>query len=37
MVTDNVRFWTNWPELQQSKDFVTDTLAGVKWLLEQKT
>jgi hypothetical protein len=33
----NYRFWTNWPELQQSKDAVKDTLNGVKWLLEVGT
>ena len=27
-------FWTNWPGLQRSKEFVSDTLEGVKWLLE---
>ena len=27
-------FWTNWPRMQRSKEFVNDTLAGVKWLLE---
>ncbi|KAI7104682.1 hypothetical protein KC352_g37246 [Hortaea werneckii] len=26
-------FWTNWPELPRSKEFVQDTLKGVKWLL----
>lgn len=29
-------FWTNWPQLDQSKVFVEDTIRGVKWLLEQK-
>ena len=28
-------FWTNWPALQQSRDFVEDTVKGVGWLLEQ--
>lgn len=27
-------FWTNWPLLPLVTDFVKDTLAGVKWLLE---
>ncbi|KAK3714226.1 hypothetical protein LTR37_008028 [Vermiconidia calcicola] len=27
-------FWTNWPTMPRSKEFVDDTLAGVKWLLE---
>ncbi|CAK4033077.1 AB hydrolase superfamily [Lecanosticta acicola] len=27
-------FWTNWPLLERSKDFVKDTLQGFKWLLE---
>ncbi|KAF2853990.1 alpha/beta-hydrolase [Plenodomus tracheiphilus IPT5] len=27
-------FWTNYPELEESKRFVGDTLRGVKWLLE---
>jgi acetyl esterase/lipase len=27
-------FWTNWPELEESRKFVADTLTGVKWLLE---
>ncbi|TKA76797.1 hypothetical protein B0A55_05852 [Friedmanniomyces simplex] len=27
-------FWTNWPTLQRSHDFVHDTLEGMKWLLE---
>jgi acetyl esterase/lipase len=26
-------FWTNYPELEESKKFVKDTLRGVKWLL----
>ncbi|KAI0895716.1 putative lipase/esterase [Annulohypoxylon nitens] len=29
-------FWTNWPQLEQSRQFVEDTREGVKWLLEQK-
>ncbi|KAI2628058.1 putative lipase/esterase [Hypomontagnella submonticulosa] len=29
-------FWTNWPQLEKSREFVEDTLKGVKWLLEQK-
>ncbi|KAH9884891.1 putative lipase/esterase [Xylariomycetidae sp. FL2044] len=29
-------FWTNFPELARSREFVEDTLRGVKWLLEQK-
>jgi acetyl esterase/lipase len=28
-------FWTNYPELEASKQFVKDTLAGVEWLLEK--
>ncbi|KAH9869547.1 hypothetical protein IAQ61_006754 [Plenodomus lingam] len=28
-------FWTNYPELEQSKRFVEDTLMGVRWLLER--
>lgn len=27
-------FWTNWPDLKESHDFVADTLRGVKWLLD---
>lgn len=27
-------FWTNWPQLERSKEFVADTLRGMKWLLE---
>ncbi|KAF2787467.1 alpha/beta-hydrolase [Melanomma pulvis-pyrius CBS 109.77] len=27
-------FWTNWPELERSEEFVKDTVRGVKWLLE---
>lgn len=26
-------FWTNWPTMERSKQFVQDTLEGVKWLL----
>ncbi|KAI5359927.1 putative alpha/beta hydrolase-3 [Septoria linicola] len=26
-------FWTNWPELDRSKEFVQHTLAGFRWLL----
>lgn len=26
-------FWTNWPLMNQSTEFVNDTLTGVKWLL----
>ncbi|KAK6949357.1 hypothetical protein Daesc_009432 [Daldinia eschscholtzii] len=29
-------FWTNWPQLERSREFVEDTVKGVKWLLEQK-
>ncbi|KAI1414072.1 putative lipase/esterase [Hypoxylon sp. FL1857] len=29
-------FWTNWPQLERSREFVEDTLKGVRWLLEQK-
>ncbi|KAL0932936.1 lipase 2 [Colletotrichum truncatum] len=29
-------FWTNFPYLKQSKQFVEDTVKGVRWLLEQK-
>jgi hypothetical protein len=28
-------FWTNYPELEESKKFVRDTLKGVRWLLEK--
>ncbi|KAF1836372.1 alpha/beta-hydrolase [Decorospora gaudefroyi] len=28
-------FWTNYPELQASKDFVEDTVKGLRWLLER--
>jgi acetyl esterase/lipase len=28
-------FWTNYPECEESKKFVGDTLRGVKWLLEE--
>ncbi|KAF2677450.1 alpha/beta-hydrolase [Lentithecium fluviatile CBS 122367] len=27
-------FWTNYPELKRSTEFVRDTLQGVRWLLE---
>ncbi|EME44667.1 hypothetical protein DOTSEDRAFT_72203 [Dothistroma septosporum NZE10] len=27
-------FWANWPTMNRSKEFVRDTLEGVKWLLE---
>ena len=27
-------FWTNWPELEESKKFIRDLVAGVRWLLE---
>jgi len=30
-------FWTNFPELDMSKKFVQDTLAGVKWLLDRSS
>ncbi|KAI1392923.1 putative lipase/esterase [Hypoxylon trugodes] len=30
-------FWTNWPQLERSRQFVEDTVKGVKWLLEQKS
>ncbi|KAI0149720.1 putative lipase/esterase [Hypoxylon sp. NC0597] len=30
-------FWTNWPQLERSREFVQDTAKGVKWLLEQKS
>ncbi|EMC97610.1 hypothetical protein BAUCODRAFT_459685 [Baudoinia panamericana UAMH 10762] len=26
-------FWTNWPKMQRSIDFVNDTLEGFRWLL----
>ncbi|KAF2166742.1 hypothetical protein M409DRAFT_66336 [Zasmidium cellare ATCC 36951] len=29
-------FWTNWPQLKRSKEFVDDTLTGVKWLLDEE-
>ncbi|TEA15168.1 AB hydrolase superfamily protein [Colletotrichum sidae] len=29
-------FWTNYPRLTQSRQFVEDTVKGVRWLLEQK-
>ncbi|KAI4947437.1 hypothetical protein J4E91_006791 [Alternaria rosae] len=28
-------FWTNYPELEESRGFVEDTLMGVRWLLEK--
>jgi hypothetical protein len=28
------RFWTNWPLLERSKEFVADTLKGFTWLLD---
>jgi acetyl esterase/lipase len=28
-------FWTNYPELEKSTEFVQDTLKGVRWLLER--
>ena len=28
-------FWTNYPELEASKEFSKDTLEGVRWLLER--
>lgn len=28
-------FWTNFPLLKQSREFVEDTVKGVRWLLEQ--
>ena len=28
-------FWTNYPEVKESEKFVRDTLAGIRWLLEQ--
>ncbi|KAK3626888.1 hypothetical protein LTR56_019514 [Elasticomyces elasticus] len=29
-------FWTNWPTLVRSQEFVRDTLEGVRWLLSQR-
>ncbi|CAJ2507573.1 Uu.00g087590.m01.CDS01 [Anthostomella pinea] len=29
-------FWTNYPELTRSREFVEDTVKGIRWLLEQK-
>ncbi|KAF9872026.1 hypothetical protein CkaCkLH20_10363 [Colletotrichum karsti] len=29
-------FWTNFPLLEKSKQFVEDTVEGMKWLLDQK-
>lgn len=28
-------FWTNWPTMPTSKQFVADTLEGIKWLLSR--
>lgn len=28
-------FWTNWPDMKESHDFVDDTVRGMRWLLEQ--
>jgi len=28
-------FWTNWPELKQSREFVEDTVKGIEWLLQR--
>ncbi|KAL6707615.1 hypothetical protein ACN47E_003965 [Coniothyrium glycines] len=28
-------FWTNYPEMERSREFVKDTLKGVRWLLEK--
>ena len=28
-------FWANYPELEESRRFVKDTLKGMKWLLER--
>lgn len=28
-------FWTNYPEVERSKEFVADTLRGARWLLEK--
>lgn len=30
-------FWTNWPLMNRSMEFVNDTLAGVQWLLKVGT
>lgn len=30
-------FWTNWPLMKRSTEFVKDTLVGVKWLLQVGT
>ncbi len=30
-------FWTNFPLLDKSREFVEDTVKGVRWLLEQRT
>lgn len=29
-------FWTNWPELKESHDFVSDTVKGIRRLLQRK-
>lgn len=29
-------FWTNFPQLEMSRQFIHDTLKGMTWLLEQK-
>lgn len=29
-------FWTNWPQLEESKKFWKDTVEGFEWLLGQK-
>ena len=28
-------FWTNWPTMERSKEFVEDTREGMRWLLER--
>jgi acetyl esterase/lipase len=28
-------FWTNWPEMEESKRFWTDMVEGMRWLLGQ--
>ena len=30
-------FWTNFPLLEKSRQFVEDTVKGMRWLLEQKS
>lgn len=30
-------FWTNFPEVKESYEFVEDTMKGIKWLLEQRS